>query len=93
MDKKPKVTVYFQDIELAIMSHTSFDVGPDTHPELEGMTEEEMIEYIKENIYEMSAFRTEDYDSLGDEIEDAEIVREKYVNQDSNIIVEKSYEE
>jgi hypothetical protein len=93
MEKKPKVTVYFQDIELAVMSHASVEVGPDTHPELEGMTEDEMIEYIKENIYEMSAFRTEDYDSLGDEIEDSEIVREKYVNQDSKIVVEKSNEE
>ena len=88
-----KLEVYCTKIETIITHHRTFIIDEKTHPELKGLTEDEMITYIKENAYEMSAFSTEDYDSLGDELEDSDVEKEKYVPQSTEFNVEVSHED
>ena len=83
-----KLEVYCTTVQTVVEYRKSFTISEETHPELVGMSKDEMINYVKENVYEMSAFSFEDYDSLGDELEGVEIEKEKYVPQSSEIIVE-----
>ena len=48
-----------------------------THPELEGMTKLEMIDYIKENIYFMQSSKGNFLQTLDQEIENSPVLEEK----------------
>ena len=87
-----KLEVYCATVQTVVEYRKSFTISEETHPELAGMSKDEMINYVKENVYEMPSFSFDDYDSLGDELEDAEIEKEKYVPQSSEITVEVIHE-
>ncbi len=66
----------------------SIDIEVSEYPELEGMTEEEMIEYVKENAYDMAApSYCEWADSLYDALSQQDVIREKDTNNDTFIYV------
>ena len=67
--------------------YRSITIDVSDYPELDGKTDSEIIEYIKENAYEMKS-NEEYYDSLGEELADQDIVREKIPHVDSEIWVE-----
>ena len=59
-------------------------------PEWQGKTDDEVIDYIKGNAYEMEPIDGDSYDSLGEELADQDIVREKVPHIDSEIWAEVS---
>jgi len=66
----------------------SIDINVSEYPELEGMTEDEMIEYVKENSYDMAAPSGCDWaDSLYDALSQQDVIREKDTNNDTFIYV------
>jgi hypothetical protein len=66
----------------------SIDISVSEYPELEGMTEEEMTEYVKENSQDMAAPSDCDWaDSLYDALSQQDVVREKDTNNDTFIYV------
>ena len=66
----------------------SIDINVSEYPELEGMTEEEMTEYVKENAQDMAAPSDCDWaDSLYDALSQQDVVREKDTNNDTFIYV------
>jgi hypothetical protein len=73
----PKTSLYYRSIK----------INTSDYPELEGKTDDEVIDYIKENAYQMKS-NEEYYDSLGEELSDQDIVREKIPHVDSEIWVE-----
>jgi hypothetical protein len=58
------------------------EIQVEEYPELNGMTEEEMQEYISENWGNMKPTNDEWYESLWEECNQAEIVREKITNNE-----------
>jgi 1,2-phenylacetyl-CoA epoxidase PaaB subunit len=68
--------------------HESVEITVADYPELEGMTEEEMTDYIMSNSYDMKATNSEWYDSLHDELVGMDVVRDKITNEESEIVVE-----
>jgi len=58
------------------------EINVEDYPELNGMTEEEMQEYISENWSDMKPTNEEWYESLWEECNQAEIVREKITNNE-----------
>lgn len=58
------------------------EINVEDYPELNGMTEEEMQEYISENWNDMKPTNEEWYESLWEECNQAEIVREKITNNE-----------
>jgi len=58
------------------------EVNVEDYPELSGMTEEEMQEYISENWSEMKPKNDEWYDSLWDECNNADTIREKITGEE-----------
>jgi hypothetical protein len=66
----------------------SIDINVSEYPELEGMSEEEMTEYVKENAQDMAAPSDCDWaDSLYDALSQQDVVREKDTNNDTFIYV------
>jgi hypothetical protein len=59
----------------------------DDYPELEGMTNDEIVEYLKESSFEMKA-QNEDYDSLSEELEDRDILKDKIYGEECSYKVE-----
>jgi hypothetical protein len=75
----PKTSVYYRSVKIDVSNY----------PELEGKTDQEVIDYIQENAYQMKATE-EFYDNLGEELSDQDVVREKIPHVDSEIWVEVS---
>ena len=58
------------------------EINVEDYSELNGMTEEEMQEYISENWENMKPTNDEWYESLWEECNQAEIIREKITNNE-----------
>lgn len=76
----PNTTLYYRSVKVDISDY----------PELEGKTDDEVIDYIKENAYEMEPTDGNVYSSLGEELADQDIVREKISHIDSEVWAEVS---
>ena len=55
------------------------------YPELEGMTTEEAIDYVESNAWEMVSSNPDMYESLGEELNDMDIRRNKITNETQEI--------
>lgn len=66
----------------------SMEINVADYPELEGMTEEEMTDYITSNASDMKSSNEEWYDSLYDELLQMDVTREKITGEESEIVVE-----
>jgi len=75
----PQTSVYYRSLKIDVSDY----------PELDGKSDKEIMEYIKDNAYQMDATE-EFYDSLGEELADQDVVREKIPHVDSEIWVEVS---
>ena len=64
----------------------------DDYPELEGMSNEEIIDYLEENSSDMKPQNGEFYESLSDEFFDKDIIRDKITDEDYSYRVEDSEE-
>ena len=59
----------------------------DDYPELEGLSEEALESYINDNAYDMPP--TDDYyDSLGNQLMEQDVEREKITGEENEIIIE-----
>jgi hypothetical protein len=66
----------------------SLEINVENYPELEGMTEEEMTDYIMCNASDMKPTNDEWYDSLYEELSQMDVTREKISSEESDIVVE-----
>jgi len=66
----------------------SMEINVEDYPELEGMTEEEMTDYIMCNASDMKPTNGEWYDSLYEELSQMDVTREKISSEESDIVVE-----
>jgi hypothetical protein len=66
----------------------SIEINVADYPELEGMTEEEMTDYITSNASDMKASNQEYYDSLYEELLQMDVTREKITGEETEIVVE-----
>ena len=55
------------------------------YPELEGMTIEEAIDYVESNAWEMASTNPDMYESLGEELNDMDIRRDKITNETQEV--------
>jgi hypothetical protein len=66
----------------------SLEINVEDYPELEGMTEEEMTDYIMSNASDMKPTNDDYYESLYEELLGMDVTREKITGEDSEIVVE-----
>ena len=69
--------------------HDSIDINVDEYPQLKGMTQDEMQDYIKQNASDMQAPSSCDWaDSLYDALYQQDVVREKDSGGDAFVYFE-----
>ena len=89
MSEKRMFTVGYIEYPETTLFYRSIKIDVSNYPELEGMTDDEISDYIKENASEMKP--TKDfYDSLYEEIADQDVVREKIPHVGSEVWAEPS---
>ena len=81
-----KINVYATESYTTWMVREPVELDTDNYPELEGKTEEEIKEYIRENYYEMKPTNEEWYGDLGEELNQQDVRRDKIYNEDMSII-------
>lgn len=60
----------------------------DDYPELEGMTNEEIADYLDGNSCDMKPTNEEDYECLSDEVVEMDILKEKITGEQFSYLVE-----
>ena len=63
------------------------EIDLDDYPELEGMTNEEIVGYLEGSSCDMKA-QDEDYDSLSDQLIEQDILKDKIYNEEYSYKVE-----
>jgi hypothetical protein len=90
MSEKRIFNVGYIEYPNTTLIYDSVEIDASNYPELEGKTDDEVIEYIKENAWEMNPTNPDVYDSLGEELSDQDIIREKIPHVDSEVWAEVS---
>lgn len=81
-----KLNVYATESYTTWLVREPVEVDTDNYPELEGMSEDEIKDYIRENAYEMKAINEEYYENLEEELNDKDIRRDKTYGEEISII-------
>lgn len=91
MSEKRTFTVCATESYCSYIIREDITIDVNDYPELEGMTDEEIVEYIEQNSETMYKNGEEDY-SLWDEMMEQDVVRDKITGEENGVIVEKSEE-
>jgi hypothetical protein len=70
------------------ITRESKEIESDDYPELEGMTEDEIIEYIDSNVWEMKPINGDLYSSLAEELKDCDMEHDEISDDETNIYIE-----
>ena len=77
-------TISFKMVEYynTMLVHEPIKINVEDYPELNGMSEEEMKDYIKDNWSDMKSTNEEWYESLYDECSQSDVMREKITGEE-----------
>lgn len=81
-----KLNVYGTESYTTWMVREPLEIDTDNYPELLGKTDEEIKEYIRENLWEMKPTDDTYYDSLGEELTQMDIRRDKIYDEQTGVI-------
>jgi hypothetical protein len=81
-----KINVYATEAYTTWLVREPIEIDTDNYPELEGKTEEEVKEYIRDNYYEMKPTNEEWFADLGEELNQMDIRRDKIYGEESDVI-------
>ena len=69
--------------------YDTIEIDKNDYPELEGMTDEEAIEYINENMYEFEVKGGTESNIVDEVMFNLEIIRDKQQDEDFKLMLEK----
>lgn len=81
-----KINVYGTESYTTWLVKEPVEIDTDNYPELDGMSEDEVKEYIRENYWDMKPTNNEWFENLGEELEQSDVRRDKIYNEESDII-------
>jgi hypothetical protein len=84
--EKKEIEVRITESFVTWVVRDSIKINVEDYPELNGMSEEDMKDYIMSNAPEMKPTNEEWADSLYDELMSADVVRDKITDEDSEIV-------
>ena len=93
MSNKKIFKARYAEFPQTILIYRELDIDVSNYPELDGKTDDEIIDYITNNAENMKPLNDEFYSSLGEELRDQDIIREKVPRTTSEIWVELSDED
>ena len=68
-----QIKLHAEETYTTTVYRENMEIDTDNYPELEGMTEDEIGEYIDDNIWDMKPVNSDLYESLGEELLDKDI--------------------
>lgn len=81
-----KINVYATESFVTWLVREPVEINTSDYPELEGLSDDEVKEYIRANAYDMKATNEDWYENLGEELENMDVRRDKIHSQESDII-------
>jgi hypothetical protein len=82
-----EINVYGTESYNTFVCRTPITINTENYPELEGMSEEDAKEYIRENAWDMSPSEESDvYGSLGEELMESDVSHDKITDEETSII-------
>jgi len=85
-EQTPKtIAVFATEYYETSITREPVELNLDDYPELEGMTTQEAIDYVESNAWEMVSSNPDMYESLGEELNDMDIRRDKITNETQEI--------
>jgi hypothetical protein len=79
------ITIFAIESYSTTLFRESITLNVADYPELEGMSEDEIKEYILENASEMNPTNDEYYSDLREELLNQDVRREKITNEDNDV--------
>ena len=83
-----KLKLYVEETFTTTATRERIEIDTDNYPELEGMTEDEISDYIDENVWDMKPTEDGIYSSLGEELSDQAIYDEHIGGEETTFYVE-----
>lgn len=83
-----QIKIYQTESFTTYVVREGITIDLDDYPELEGMTNEEIVDYLEYNCSDMKSMDGEFYDSLSDELMDKDVIKEKISGEDFSFKVE-----
>jgi hypothetical protein len=80
-----KINVYGTESFCTWVIREPVEIDTDNYPELEGMSQDEAINYVELNASDMASTNPDMYDSLEEELNDMDIRRDKITNETQEI--------
>lgn len=68
-----KLKIYAEETYTTTITREPIVIDTDNYPELAGMSEDEVSDFIDNNAWEMKSCESEDYSSLGEELSGKDI--------------------
>ena len=81
-----KINVYATESFVTWLVREPVQIDTNDYPELDGLSDDDVKEYIRANAYDMRPTNEDWYDSLGDELDEMDVRRDKIHSQESDII-------
>ena len=86
--EKKKIKVRMTESYRTYVVRESIEINVEDYPELDGMSDEDIQDYIILNASDMKPTNEEWYDSLYDELIGEDVIRDKITDEEGEIIVE-----
>ena len=83
-----KVKIYQTESYTTYIVREPLTIDLDEYPELDGMTNEEIVDYLEGNSSDMKSTNDDKYGSLSDELIEQDMIREKIYNEEFSYLVE-----
>ena len=83
-----KLKLYVEETFTTTATREHIEIDTDNYPELEGMTEDEISEYVDEHVWDMKPSEEGIYSSLGEELSDQTIYDEHIGGEETIFYVE-----
>jgi hypothetical protein len=80
-NEKVSLNVYMADGHYYVCWRGPITINEDTHPELKGMSKEEIENYVKENSQEMASVDSDFHDNLWDQLMDCDYNKDKVLDE------------
>lgn len=87
-----QIKIYQTESYTTYIVREPITIDLDDYPELEGMTNEEIVDYLEGNSSDMKPQNSDSYDSLSDELIDRDLIRDKISGEEYSYRVEDSEE-
>lgn len=84
-----KIKLHAEETYTTTLYREAMEIDTDNYPELEGMTEDEISDYIDNNVWDMKPVNSNLYETLGEELLDKDVDSDHIGGEETTFYVEQ----